>query len=71
MVSAEVKRLRRTINRIDKLRERTQESRSSSSRCIPIENTFDRDIVLKALELLRETINASAAMREQNRQDGN
>lgn len=71
MVSSEVRRLRKTINKIDALRTRTQESRSSSSRCIPIEDTFERDIVLKALELLRETINASYKLKELNSTDGN
>jgi hypothetical protein len=68
MPSSEVRRLRRTVNKIDALRLRTQESRSSSSRCIPIEDTLERDIILKALELLRETITVGNAMREQEQE---
>lgn len=71
MASSEVTRLRRTVNKIDKLRKRIQESRSTGSKCVPIDDTLDRDIILKGLELLRETINASHALAEQNKQDGN
>jgi hypothetical protein len=67
MPSPEIRKLRRTVNKIDKLRLRVQETRSSNTKCLPIDDTLDRDVILKALELLRETITAAHALTEQNK----
>lgn len=48
--------VKRTIKKIKTIRDRIDEARMESARTVKVKDSFEYDIILKALELLRQTI---------------
>jgi hypothetical protein len=57
---------RRTIRKIDDLRERIAGTREKNVKEIQLQNTFERDIILKSLELMRETLNVQLVLKRES-----
>lgn len=56
------KELRRIVRRIDTLRKTGAAARSEGRKSIPVRDAFDYEIVQRALELLRETLNSGSIL---------
>ena len=62
--SDELKEIRRVVKRIDALRRDGAVARGEGRKSFPVQSAFDFEIIQRALEFFRETLNSSVRLTE-------